>query len=39
MKMSDFRADLSKAAQHAGASNRIRAFVRELEDALLTELE
>ena len=39
MKLSDFRADLSKAALHAGASNRIRASVRELEDALLTELE
>ncbi len=39
MKLSDFRADLSKAALHAGISNRIRAFVRELEDALLTELE
>jgi hypothetical protein len=39
MKLSDFRADLSKAALHAGTSNRIRAFVRELEDALLTELE
>lgn len=38
-KLSDFRADLSKAALHAGTSNRIRAFVRELEDALLTELE
>ena len=39
MKLSDFRADLSKAALHAYASNRIRASLRELEDALLTELE
>ena len=39
MKLSDFRADLSKAALHAGTSNRIRASARELEDALLTELE
>jgi len=39
MKLSDFGADLSKAALHAGASNRIRASVRQLEDALLTELE
>jgi len=39
MKLSDVRADLSKAALHASRSNRIRAFVRELEDALLTELE
>ena len=39
MKLSDFRADLSKAALHAGTSNRIRASLRELEDTLLTELE
>ena len=39
MELSDFRADLSKAALHAGTSNRIRGFVRELGDALLTELE
>jgi hypothetical protein len=39
MKLSDFRVDLSKAALHSGTSNRIRAFSRELEDALLTELE
>lgn len=39
MKLSDFRADLSKATLRAGTSNRIRAYVRELEDALLTELE
>jgi hypothetical protein len=39
MKLSDFRADLSKAALHADTSNRIRATLRELEDALLTELE
>lgn len=39
MKLSDFRADLSKAALHAGTSNRVRAFVRELEDSLLMELE
>lgn len=39
MKLADFRADLLKAALHASTSNRIRASVRELEDALLTELE
>ena len=39
MKLSDFRADLSKAALHAGTSNRIRVTLRELEDDLLTELE
>lgn len=37
MKLSDFRADLSKAQLHAGTTNRIRAFVDELNDALLTE--
>jgi hypothetical protein len=39
MKLSDFRDDLSKASLHAGTTNRMRAFVHELEDALLTELE
>jgi len=39
MKLSDFRVDLSRAALHAFTFNRIRVFVRELEDALLTELE
>lgn len=39
MKLSDFRADLSKAALHAGTSNRIRVFVSELKDDLLMELE
>ena len=39
MKLSDFYTDVSKAALHASTSNRIRTFVRELEDALLTQLE
>lgn len=39
MKLSDFRADLSKAKLQAGTTNRMRAFVDELNDALLTELE
>ncbi len=39
MKLSDFRADLSKAALQAGTSNRIHASLRELEDDLLMELE
>jgi len=39
MKLADFRADLAKAALHAGTSNRVRAFLHELRDALLMELE
>lgn len=39
MELSEFRPDLSKAALHASTSNRIRTFVGELKDALLTELE
>ena len=37
MKLSDFRDDLLKAQFHAGTTNRIRVFVDELNDALLTE--
>jgi hypothetical protein len=39
MKLSDVRADLAKAALHAGTSSRIRSSLRSLEDDLLTELE
>jgi len=38
MSLSDFRADVSKAALHASTSNRMRAFMSELEDVLLMEL-
>lgn len=39
MMLSDFGSDLSKASLQAGTKNRMRAFVTELKDALLTELE